>query len=124
RRPERRDAGRGRQSRERRQARQQHQGGGRGRTEARRVGQGGGDQQGGLRPWPLQIPWPHQGVGGGSSCGRDSVLEPHRTYKSYGTYRSYCLKETLMGRERETRQDGFDDYVVKIRRCAAVVKGG
>src|SRR5207247_516071 len=29
-----------------------------------------------------------------------------------------------MGRERETRQDGFDDYVVKIRRCAAVVKGG
>src|SRR5205085_7991007 len=29
-----------------------------------------------------------------------------------------------MGREREQRQDGFDDYVVKIRRCAAVVKGG
>src|SRR5256885_17105385 len=29
-----------------------------------------------------------------------------------------------MGREREGRQDGFDDYVVKIRRCAAVVKGG
>ena len=29
-----------------------------------------------------------------------------------------------MGRERESRQDGFDDYVVKIRRCAAVVKGG
>ena len=27
-------------------------------------------------------------------------------------------------REREGRQDGFDDYVVKIRRCAAVVKGG
>ena len=29
-----------------------------------------------------------------------------------------------MGRERESRQDGFDDYVVKIRRCAAAVKGG
>ena len=29
-----------------------------------------------------------------------------------------------MAKERETRQDGFDDYVVKIRRCAAVVKGG
>src|SRR5881398_2488566 len=29
-----------------------------------------------------------------------------------------------MGRERESRQDGFDDYVVKIRRSAAVVKGG
>jgi small subunit ribosomal protein S5 len=29
-----------------------------------------------------------------------------------------------MARERESRQDGFDDYVVKIRRCAAVVKGG
>src|SRR4029079_2941991 len=29
-----------------------------------------------------------------------------------------------MGREREQRQEGFDDYVVKIRRCAAVVKGG
>src|SRR5204863_7615147 len=29
-----------------------------------------------------------------------------------------------MGRERESRQEGFDDYVVKIRRCAAVVKGG
>jgi len=29
-----------------------------------------------------------------------------------------------MGRERESRSDGFDDYVVKIRRCAAVVKGG
>src|SRR3954467_6791602 len=29
-----------------------------------------------------------------------------------------------MGRERDSRSDGFDDYVVKIRRCAAVVKGG
>ena len=29
-----------------------------------------------------------------------------------------------MAKERESRQDGFDDYVVKIRRCAAVVKGG
>src|SRR5205809_7152313 len=29
-----------------------------------------------------------------------------------------------MAREREGRADGFDDYVVKIRRCAAVVKGG
>ena len=29
-----------------------------------------------------------------------------------------------MARERESRQEGFDDYVVKIRRCAAVVKGG
>src|SRR5436305_14552773 len=29
-----------------------------------------------------------------------------------------------MGRERESRQDRLDDYVVKIRRCAAVVKGG
>jgi len=29
-----------------------------------------------------------------------------------------------MARERESRQDGYDDYVVKIRRCAAVVKGG
>ena len=27
-------------------------------------------------------------------------------------------------RERETRQDGLEDRVVKIRRCAAVVKGG
>ena len=29
-----------------------------------------------------------------------------------------------MAREREPRQDGLDDRVVKIRRCAAVVKGG
>src|SRR2546423_6430388 len=29
-----------------------------------------------------------------------------------------------MAKERESRADGFDDYVVKIRRCAAVVKGG
>ena len=29
-----------------------------------------------------------------------------------------------MAREREVRQDGLEDRVVKIRRCAAVVKGG
>jgi len=29
-----------------------------------------------------------------------------------------------MGRDRETRQDGIEERVVKIRRCAAVVKGG
>src|SRR6267378_3499125 len=29
-----------------------------------------------------------------------------------------------MGRERESRQDGMEEKVVKIRRCAAVVKGG
>src|SRR6476646_6430716 len=29
-----------------------------------------------------------------------------------------------MARERESRQEGFDDFVGKIRRCAAVVKGG
>jgi small subunit ribosomal protein S5 len=29
-----------------------------------------------------------------------------------------------MAREREGRQDGLDERVVKIRRCAAVVKGG
>jgi small subunit ribosomal protein S5 len=29
-----------------------------------------------------------------------------------------------MARERENKQEGPDDYVVKIRRCAAVVKGG
>jgi small subunit ribosomal protein S5 len=29
-----------------------------------------------------------------------------------------------MGRDRETRQDGLEERVVKIRRCAAVVKGG
>src|SRR6516162_6682177 len=29
-----------------------------------------------------------------------------------------------MAREREGRQDGLEDRVVKIRRCAAVVKGG
>jgi small subunit ribosomal protein S5 len=29
-----------------------------------------------------------------------------------------------MARERETSQDGLEDRVVKIRRCAAVVKGG
>src|ERR1700747_3392372 len=29
-----------------------------------------------------------------------------------------------MGRDRETRQDGVEERVVKIRRCAAVVKGG
>jgi small subunit ribosomal protein S5 len=29
-----------------------------------------------------------------------------------------------MAREREKRQDGLEDRVVKIRRCAAVVKGG
>jgi small subunit ribosomal protein S5 len=29
-----------------------------------------------------------------------------------------------MARDRETRQDGLEDRVVKIRRCAAVVKGG
>src|ERR687887_518961 len=29
-----------------------------------------------------------------------------------------------MAREREPRQDGLEAYVVKIRRCACVVKGG
>src|ERR1700737_1449178 len=29
-----------------------------------------------------------------------------------------------MARDRETRQDGLEEHVVKIRRCAAVVKGG
>jgi small subunit ribosomal protein S5 len=29
-----------------------------------------------------------------------------------------------MARERETRPDGMEERVVKIRRCAAVVKGG
>jgi small subunit ribosomal protein S5 len=29
-----------------------------------------------------------------------------------------------MARDRESRQDGLEDRVVKIRRCAAVVKGG
>jgi small subunit ribosomal protein S5 len=29
-----------------------------------------------------------------------------------------------MAKEREVRQDGLEDRVVKIRRCAAVVKGG
>jgi small subunit ribosomal protein S5 len=29
-----------------------------------------------------------------------------------------------MAKERETRPDGLEDRVVKIRRCAAVVKGG
>jgi small subunit ribosomal protein S5 len=29
-----------------------------------------------------------------------------------------------MARERESRPDGLDERVVKIRRCAAVVKGG
>ena len=29
-----------------------------------------------------------------------------------------------MGRDREPRQDGMEERVVKIRRCAAVVKGG
>ncbi len=29
-----------------------------------------------------------------------------------------------MARDRESRQDGIEDRVVKIRRCAAVVKGG
>ena len=29
-----------------------------------------------------------------------------------------------MARDREMRQDGVEDRVVKIRRCAAVVKGG
>jgi len=29
-----------------------------------------------------------------------------------------------MAREREQRQDGLEERVVKIRRCAAVVKGG
>src|ERR671929_1829054 len=29
-----------------------------------------------------------------------------------------------MARERESRQDGVEERVVKIRRCAAVVKGG
>ena len=29
-----------------------------------------------------------------------------------------------MAREREARQDGLEERVVKIRRCAAVVKGG
>jgi small subunit ribosomal protein S5 len=29
-----------------------------------------------------------------------------------------------MARDRESRQDGLDERVVKIRRCAAVVKGG
>jgi small subunit ribosomal protein S5 len=30
----------------------------------------------------------------------------------------------MMAREREARQDGLEEHVVKIRRCAAVVKGG
>src|SRR6478735_5317026 len=29
-----------------------------------------------------------------------------------------------MARDREARQDGMEERVVKIRRCAAVVKGG
>src|SRR5438094_6983489 len=29
-----------------------------------------------------------------------------------------------MARDRESRQDGLEERVVKIRRCAAVVKGG
>src|SRR6201986_4951750 len=29
-----------------------------------------------------------------------------------------------MARERDSRSDGLEDRVVKIRRCAAVVKGG
>src|ERR1700748_1354782 len=29
-----------------------------------------------------------------------------------------------MARDRDNRQDGLEDRVVKIRRCAAVVKGG
>ncbi len=29
-----------------------------------------------------------------------------------------------MARDRDSRQDGLEDRVVKIRRCAAVVKGG
>src|SRR6202790_2037035 len=29
-----------------------------------------------------------------------------------------------MARDREMRQDGMEERVVKIRRCAAVVKGG
>ena len=29
-----------------------------------------------------------------------------------------------MARDREIRQDGMEERVVKIRRCAAVVKGG
>src|SRR6516162_368331 len=29
-----------------------------------------------------------------------------------------------MAKEREQRQDGLEERVVKIRRCAAVVKGG
>jgi small subunit ribosomal protein S5 len=29
-----------------------------------------------------------------------------------------------MARERDRSSDGFDDFVVKIRRCATVVKGG
>jgi small subunit ribosomal protein S5 len=29
-----------------------------------------------------------------------------------------------MARDRESRQDGTEEHVVKIRRCAAVVKGG
>jgi small subunit ribosomal protein S5 len=29
-----------------------------------------------------------------------------------------------MARDRDTRQDGLEERVVKIRRCAAVVKGG
>ena len=29
-----------------------------------------------------------------------------------------------MAREREARQDGLEERVVKIRRCAAVIKGG
>ena len=29
-----------------------------------------------------------------------------------------------MARDRESRPDGIEERVVKIRRCAAVVKGG
>jgi small subunit ribosomal protein S5 len=34
------------------------------------------------------------------------------------------LEEFVMARDREPRQDGLEERVVKIRRCAAVVKGG
>src|SRR5260370_42664786 len=33
-------------------------------------------------------------------------------------------REGLRGRDGETREDGIEERVVKIRRCAAVVKGG
>src|SRR5262249_57880692 len=81
-----------------------------------------GHWQGRLRPRPLPLSRPRQGVGRRRARRWVAVL-------SWGSpERALRLRGSIMARERERerepRADEPKDRVVKIRRCAAVVKGG